>query len=86
MYIPIGTTNSNPIDIGINTIRRNWARFIEIHLQYPKQDKLASLHMKETFIMIMADKQIVIGKVENVLNTSPKFKICDFTSKEDIGK
>jgi hypothetical protein len=31
------------VDIGINTITRNWAGFIKIHLRNPKTDGLALL-------------------------------------------
>lgn len=38
MNMPLELTYSNPIDIGINTVIRNWAGFIIIQLQYPKRD------------------------------------------------
>ena len=36
MNIPLGTKYSNPIDIGINTVTRNWSGFIKLHLLYPR--------------------------------------------------
>jgi hypothetical protein len=64
MNIPLGITYSNPIDIDINTITRNWAGFIKIHLQYPKRDGLALLRGDRAFVMAMGDGVKVIGKVE----------------------
>ena len=64
MSIPLGISYSNPIDIGINTITRNWAGFIKIHLAYPKRDGLALLKGERAFVMTMGDGERVIGKVE----------------------
>ena len=64
MNIPLGTTYSSPIDIGINTVTRNWAGFIKIHLQHPKRDGLALLRGERAFVMTMGDGVKVIGKVE----------------------
>lgn len=64
MHIPLGTTYSNPLDIGINAVTRNWAGFIKIHLQYPKRDGLALLRGERAFVMEMGDGEKVIGKVE----------------------
>ena len=41
MNIPLSTAYSNPIDIGINTVTRNWADFIKLHFLHPKRDGLA---------------------------------------------
>jgi hypothetical protein len=35
MHIPLGSSYTNPVDIGINTITRNLAGFIKIHLHNP---------------------------------------------------
>ena len=43
MNIPLGSAYFNPINIGMNTITRNWAGFIKIHLQHPKRDGWALL-------------------------------------------
>ena len=43
MNIPLGTAYTNPLDIGINTVTRNWAGFIKLHLQNPMRDGLALL-------------------------------------------
>ena len=64
MNMPLGMAYSNPIDIGINTVTRNWAGFIKIHLQYPKRDGLALLRGDRAFVMTMGDGVKVIGKVE----------------------
>lgn len=53
--IPLGSTYSNPIDIGINTVTRNWAGFIKFQLQHPKRDGLALLRGKRAFVMTMGD-------------------------------
>ena len=62
MKVPLGTSYSNPMDIGINT--RNWAGFIKIHLQHPKRDGLALLRGERAFVMTMGDGERIIGKVE----------------------
>ena len=74
MHIPLGNTYSNPIDIGINTVTRNWAGFIKIHLQNPKLDGLALLRGERAFVMTMGDGERIIGKVEKdfELITKPK--------------
>jgi hypothetical protein len=64
MNMPLGSAYSNPIDIGINTITRNWAGFIKIHLQNPKRDGLALLRGERAFVMTMGDGERLIGKVE----------------------
>ena len=64
MNIPLGTSYSNPVDIGINTITRNWAGFVKIHLQNPKRDGLALLRGERAFVMAMGDEERIIGKVE----------------------
>ena len=63
MKVPLGTSYSNPVDIGINTITRNWAGFIKIHLLHPKRDALALLRGDGTFVMTMGDEERIIGKV-----------------------
>ena len=74
MNIPLGSTYSNPIDIGINTVTRNWAGFIKIHLQHPKRDGLALLHGERAFVMTMGDGERVIGKVEKGFELITKAK------------
>ena len=64
MNIPLGMSYSNPVDIGINTVTRNWAGFIKIHLSNPKRDGLALLRGERAFVMTMGDGERVIGKVE----------------------
>lgn len=67
MDIPLGTIYSNPIDIGLNTVTKNWAGFIKIHLQHPQRDGFALLQGNRTFVMEMKDREMVIGKVEKKL-------------------
>ena len=74
MNIPLGTTYSNPIDIGINTVTRNWAGFIKLHLQFPKRDGLALLRGERAFVMTMGDGEKVIGKVEKDFELITKAK------------
>ena len=74
MNIPLGTTYSNPIDIGINTVTRNWAGFIKIHLQFPKRDGLALLRGERAFVMTMGDGEKIIGKVEKGFELITKAK------------
>ena len=74
MNIPLGTTYSNPIDVGINTVIRNWAGFIKIHLQDPKRDGLAILRGDRAFVMTMGDGEQIIGKVEKGFELVTKVK------------
>ena len=74
MHISLGTTYSNPIDIGINTVTRNWAGFIKLHLLHPKKDELALLRGDRAFIMAMEDGERVIGKVEKGFELITKAK------------
>ena len=74
MHMPLGTAYSNPIDIGINTVTRNWAGFIKIHLQDPKKDGLALLRGERAFVMTMGDGERVIGKVEKGFELITKAK------------
>ena len=43
MNISLGTAYSNPLDIGLNAITKNWAGFIKIYLQHPQRDGIALL-------------------------------------------
>ena len=72
MKIPLGTSYSNPIDIGINTITRNWVRFVKIHLQHSKRDGLALLRGERAFVLTMGDGERIIGKVEKVFELITK--------------
>lgn len=74
MNIPLGTRYSNPIDIGINTVTRNWSGFIKLHLQHPKQDGLALLRGERPFVMVMGDGEKVIAKVEKGFELITKAK------------
>jgi len=74
MHIPLGTTYSNPIDIGINTVTRNWAGFIKLHLLHPKIDGLALLRGERAFVMTMGDGERIIGKVEKGFELITKAK------------
>ena len=74
MNIPLGTKYSNPIDIGINTVTRNWSGFIKLHLLHPRQDGLALLRGERPFVMIMGDGEKVIGKVEKGFHLLTKAK------------
>ena len=64
MCMPLRSTYSSPIDIGINTVTRNWAGFIKLHLQHPENDGLALLRGERAFVLTMGDGEQVIGKVE----------------------
>ena len=64
MGISLGTTYTNPIDIGLNAVTKTWARFIKVHLLNPKQDGMALLNGHRAFVMKMADGKKVIGKIE----------------------
>ena len=64
MEIPLGTTYSNPIDIGLNAVTKHWAGFIKLHLQHPQRDGMALLQGHRAFVMEMEDGERVIGKVE----------------------
>ena len=64
MEIPLGTTYSYLIDIGLNAVTKNWAGFIKIHLQQPQRDGIALLQGHRAFVMEMEDDERTIGKVE----------------------
>ena len=64
MAIPLGTTYSNPIDIGLNAVTKHWAGFIKIQLLHPQRDGIALLQGQRAFVMEMEDGEKVIGKVE----------------------
>ena len=64
MTIPLGTTYSNPIDIGLNAVTKHWAGFIKIQLLHPRKDGIALLQGQRAFVMEMQDGEKVIGKVE----------------------
>ena len=64
MNIPLGISYFNPLDIGINTITRNWAGFIKIHLLNPKRDGLALLRGEKAFVMAIGDEERIIEKIE----------------------
>ena len=74
MNMPLGTAYSNPIDIGINTVTRNWSGFVKIHLQFPMRDGLALLRGERAFVMTMGDGERVIGKVEKGFELITKAK------------
>ena len=74
MHIPLGTTYSNPIDIGINTVTRNWAGFIKLHHLHPKIDGLALLRGERAFTMTMGDGESIIEKVEKGFELITKVK------------
>ena len=74
MNMPLGTTYTNPIDIGINTVTRNWSGFVKIHLQFPMRDGLALLRGERAFVMTMGDGEKVIGKVEKGFELITKAK------------
>ena len=64
MCMPLGSTYSSPIDIGINTVTRNWAGYIKLHLQHPAKDGLALLLEERAFVLTMGDSEKTIGNVE----------------------
>ena len=64
MEMPLGTTYSNPIDIGTNAVTKQWAGFIKVHLLHPQRDGIALLQGHRAFVMEMEDGEKVIGKVE----------------------
>lgn len=64
MGIPLGTTYTNPIDIGLNAVTKIWAGFLKVHLLNPKLDDMALLNGHRAFVMKMADGEKVIGKIE----------------------
>ena len=74
MNIPLGTTYSSPIDIGINTVTRNWAGFVKIHLQHSKKDGLAVLRGENAFVLTMDDGEQIIGKGEKDFELITKAK------------
>jgi hypothetical protein len=74
MDMSLGTAYTNPIDIGINTVTRNWAGFIKLHLQHPMCDGLALLRGERAFVMTMGDGESIIGKAEKGFELVTKAK------------
>ena len=74
MDMPLGTAYTNPIDIGINTVTRNWAGFLKLYLHNPMRDGLALLRRERAFVMIMGDGETIIGKVEKDFELVTKAK------------
>ena len=64
MGIPLGTTYTNPIDIGLNGVTKTWAGFLKVHLLNPKQDGMALFNGHRAFVIKMVDGEKVIGKIE----------------------
>ena len=74
MNMPLGTAYTNPIDIGINMVTRNWSGFIKLHLQNPLRDGLALLRGERAFVITMGDGENIIGKVEKGFELITKAK------------
>ena len=74
MNIILGSTYSNPIDIDINMVTRNWSGFVKIHLQHPEKDGLALLRGERAFVMTMGDGERIIGIVEKEFELITKAK------------
>lgn len=64
MDIPIGSTYSNPIDIGTNAVTKKWAGFIKVHLKKPHQDGMTLLKGHRAFVMKMEYDERTIGKIK----------------------
>ena len=60
MGISLGSTYSNPIDVGLNAVTKQWAGFIKVHLQKPHLDGLTLLIGNRAFVMVMEDGENVI--------------------------
>ena len=72
MGISLGNTYSNPIDVGVNAVTKNWAGFVKVHLLNPLQDGMALLKGHRTFVLEMEDGVKTIGKVEKVFELVTK--------------
>ena len=83
MDIPHGVTYSNPIDVGINVVTKNWAGFIKLHLQHPHRDEYALLKGNRAFTMAMEDGDLVIGKVEKNFELATKASNLRLHLKEE---
>ena len=64
MDIAFGSMYSNPIDIGINAVTKNWADFVKVHLLNPLPDGMALFKGHRAFVLEMEDDMKTIGKVE----------------------
>ena len=84
MNIPLSSTYSNPIDIGINTVTTNWSGFIKLHLQHSKRNGLHLLRGERAFVMTMGDSEQVIGKMKNGFELITKAKNMRFHLKDTI--
>ena len=72
MDIPLDTTYSNPIDIGLNAVTKKWAGFIKVHLLHPIRDEHALLKGNRVFAIKMEDDMRVIGKIEKGFELATK--------------
>lgn len=72
MNIHIGSNYTNPLDIGLNIITKNWVGLINLHLKYLHKDGLALLKGERAFVMEMEDGEKVIGKIEKGFELATK--------------
>lgn len=64
MNTTLGTVYSTLIDVGMNTITKNRAFFLKLHLRYPHKDDKALLRDDKAYVMEIEDVEHAIGKVE----------------------
>ena len=72
MDVPLGTAYSNPIDVGLNAVTKQWAGFVKVHLQKPHLHGIALLKGHRAFVMVMENGEKVIGKVEKGFELATK--------------
>ena len=72
MDVPLGTAYSNPIDVGLNAVTKQWAGFVKVHLQKPHLHGIALLKGHRAFVMEMENGEKVIGKVEKEFELATK--------------
>lgn len=63
--ILFGMDCSNPIDIGLNQITKNWVGFLKLHLKHPLKEGLTLLKGECAFVMEVEGGERAISKVEN---------------------
>lgn len=64
MKTTLGTVYSTLIDVVLNTITKNRAYFLKLHLQYPHKDDKALLRADKAYVMEIDNGEHAIGKVE----------------------
>lgn len=64
MNIFLGMDYSNPFNIGLNPITKNWVGFLKLYFTHPLKNGLSLLRGEHVFVMELEGRKWVIGKFE----------------------